>query len=92
MADITILSENQIETYSTPGTKIKQQVITYLSPGLAPRTIWLDSVKLPDTAFALANPGKPIPKDVQAAGDALRRAAIEADIAKIAKAPTARKI
>ena len=90
--DIQILSENQIEVYSTPGTRIKQQVITYLAEGLAPRTLWIDTVKLPDTAFALANPGKTIPKDLQAKGDALRRADIEADIAKISKVPQARKI
>ena len=90
--DLEILSENQIEVYSTPGQRIKQQVITYLAEGLAPRTIWLDSVKLPDTAFALANPGKTVPKDLQDKGDALRRAAIEADIAKIGKAPQPRKI
>lgn len=90
--DLQILSENQIEVYSTPGQRIKQQVITYLAEGLAPRTIWLDSVKLPDTAFALANPGKTVTKDLQDKGDALRRAAIEADIAKIGKAPQPRKI
>jgi hypothetical protein len=90
--DLQILSENQIEVYNTPGTRIKQQVITYLAEGLAPRTIWLDTVKLPDTAFALANPGKTVPKDLLAQGDALRRAAIEADISKISKAPAARKI
>ena len=90
--DITILSENQIEVYSTPGNRIKQQVITYLAEGLAPRTIWLDTVKLPDTSFALANPGKAVPADLVAKGDALRRAAIEADIARIGKAPQPRKI
>ena len=90
--DIQILSENQIEVYSTPGTRVKQQVITYLAEGLAPRTIWIDTPKLPDTAYALANPGKTVPKDLQTQGDALRRAAIEADIAKISKAPSARKI
>ena len=90
--DLQILSENQIEVYSTPGQRIKQQVITYLAEGLAPRTIWLDSVKLPDTAFALTNPGKTVTKDLQDKGDALRRAAIDADIAKIGKAPGPRKI
>ena len=90
--DLQILSENQIEVYNTPGTRIKQQVITYLAEGLAPRTIWLDSVKLPDTAFVLANPGKTVPKNLQDQGDALRRAAIEADIARIGKVPAARKI
>ena len=90
--DLQILSENQIEIYNTPSTRIKQQVITYLAEGLAPRTVWIDSVNLPDVAFALANPGKTVTKELLAKGDTARRAAIEADIAKIGKAPAARKI
>ncbi len=90
--EIKILSENQIEIYTAPEKREKQQVITYMSPGLAPRTVWIDTVKLPDTAFTLANPGKTIPKNLLDQGDALRRATIEADIAKIAKTPKPRSI
>lgn len=92
MAEIQILSENQIEVYSTPDKRVKQEVITYLVDGMAPRTLWLDSAKLPDVAFALVNPGKPVPANLITQGDALRRAAIEADIARISKAPQPRKI
>jgi hypothetical protein len=90
--EISILSESEIEIYPSPGTKLKQRVITYQAEGLAPRTVWIDSVKLPDAVYAQANPGKPIPADVQAKGDAIRRAAAEADIAKIKAAPAPRKI
>ena len=92
MAEYSILSEQQIETYKTPTEKIKQQVITYQTTGLAPRTVWLDSASLPDIAWQTKNPGKPVPADLQQQGDKVRRAAFDADVAKIAKAAPARKI
>jgi hypothetical protein len=67
-------------------------VITYQATGLAPRTIWVNSDQLPDIAYQAKNPGKPVPADVQAAGDKIRRTLIEADIAKIAKVSPSRKI
>ncbi len=92
MAEYTILSELSIEVYRTPGNKIRQQVITYQTEGFAPRTVWLDSSLLPDVVYQLANPGKGIPADIQAKGDAVRRAAFDADIAKIKLAAPPRKI
>jgi hypothetical protein len=92
MQEIQVLSETEIEVYSTPDKKVKQKVITYLAPGLAPRTLWIDSDKLPDAAWQKANPGKPVPADIQAKGDAVRRAAIEADIKMRSQAPQPRKI
>jgi hypothetical protein len=90
--EISILSENEIETYATPDKRVKQRVIIYQAEGLAPRTIWLDSEKLPDAAWQLKNPGKPVPADIQAKGDAVRRAAAEADITRLKQAPQPRKI
>lgn len=90
--EISILSETEIEVYTTPDKRVKQRVLTYLVEGFAPRTLWLDAAKLPDVAYQLANPSKPVPADVQAKGDALRRAAIEADIARLKQAPQPRKI
>ena len=90
--EIQILSENQIEVYATPDKKVKQRVIVYQAEGFAPRTLWIDADKLPDAAWMLANPGKKLPADVQAKGDAVRRAAAEADIAKLKIVPPPRKI
>jgi hypothetical protein len=90
--ELQILSENQIEVYSTPGTKIKQHVITYLAEGLAPRTIWVNADQLPDVVWQSQNPGKTTPKDIQASGDKIRRTLIELDIARISKTPQPRKI
>jgi hypothetical protein len=92
MADIKILNEHEITIYPLPDKPTKQRVILYQSAGLAPRTLWLDSDKIPDAAWQLANPGKPVPKDIQAKGDAIRRAAIEADVAKISQNSQARSI
>jgi len=92
MAEISILSESQIETYQTPDRKVRQQVITYQVAGMAPRTVWVDSTSLPDVVWRLSNPGKVTPADVQSKGDQVRRAAIEAEIAKITAGPGARKI
>jgi len=92
MAEISILSESQIETYQTPDRKVRQQVITYQVASMAPRTVWVDAEKLPDVVYRAANPGKAVPADVQSKGDQVRRAAIEAEIAKITAGPGARKI
>lgn len=92
MADIDILTENEIEIYTTPETKVKQRVITYQVEGMAPRTVWVDRSKLPDLAWQDKNPGKPIPADIQKQGDAVRRQAIEADIEKVRRAPKPRRI
>lgn len=90
--EISILSETEITVYPTPGTAVKQRVITYQAEGLAPRIIYIDAPKLPDVVYAQANPGKTVPADVQGKGDAIRRAAIEADIKKAASMPGPRKI
>lgn len=90
--DIKILSETEIEVFNSPTTSIKQRVITYQAPGLAPRTVWIDSPKLPDIVWSKDNPGKTVPSDIQAKGDALRRAMIEADINKVAKVQGPRSI
>lgn len=90
--EISIIAEHEIEVYTTPDKRVKQRVITYQVEGFAPRTLWLDSEKLPDAAYALKNPGKPVPADIQAKGDSVRRAAIEADIAELQKAAQPRKI
>ncbi len=90
--EIKILSETEIEIYSTPDKRIKQRVMTFQAEGFAPRTVWLDAPKLPDAAWMLANPGKPVPAKIQAEGDAIRRAAAEADIAKLKTAPAPRQI
>ncbi len=90
--ELSIISETEIEAYTTPDKRVKQRVVTYQAEGMAPRTLWIDSEKLPDAAFALKNPGKPVPADIQAKGDTIRRAAIEADIARIKAAPQPRKI
>lgn len=90
--EISILSEHEIEVYATPEKKVKQHVIVYQAAGFAPRTMWLNSESLPDAAYALANPGKKIPADVLAKGDAVRRAAAEAQIARLKQVPQPRKI
>lgn len=90
--EIRVLSETEIEIYSTPDKKIKQRVLTYQAEGFAPRTVWLDADKLPDVAWQKDNPSKAAPADIQAKGDAVRRAAAEADIAKLKTAPQPRKI
>lgn len=92
MIDIDILTENEIEVYTTPDKRVKQRVITYQVPGMAPRTVWVDRVKLPDLAFSDQNPGQPLPESVQAEGDTVRRAAVEADIESIKKAPGPRRL
>ena len=92
MAEIRILTEIQIETYRNPNERIKQQVITYQYDTLAPRTIWIDAAVLPDVAYELKNPGKPVPADVRAQGDKARRERIEAEIAKISQATKPRTI
>ncbi len=90
--EIQVLSEQEIEVYTTPDKKVKQRVLTYQAEGFAPRTVWLDADKLPDVAWQKDNPGKAVPVDIQAKGDALRRKAAEADIAKLKTAPKARSI
>ncbi len=90
--ELSIISETEIEAYTTPDKRVKQRVITYQAEGMAPRTLWIDSEKLPDAAFLLASPPKKITPDIQAKGDAVRRAAIEADIARLKAAPQPRKI
>lgn len=92
MAEIDILTENEIEIYTKPDVKVKMRVITYQVEGMAPRTVWVDRPKLPDLAYLDKNPGKPIPADVMKQGDAVRRQAIEADIAKLAQAPKPRRL
>ncbi len=90
--EISILTEHEIEVYTTPDLKVKQRVITYKIEGFAPRTLWLDSAKLPDAAYQMANLGKPVPAEVQAKGDMVRRKAIEADIERLKQVPQPRKI
>lgn len=90
--EIQVLSEHEIEVYTTPEKRVKQRVITYQVEGMAPRALWLDSEKLPDAAWQLKNPGKPVPPDIQAKGDAVRRKAIEADIERLKQVPQPRKI
>lgn len=90
--EFSILSEHEIEIYSSPDVKVKQRVITYQAEGLAPRTIWLDAPTLPDAVYQAKNPGKAVPAEIQAKGDALRRAAMEADIARVKSMPGPRKI
>lgn len=90
--EISIVSESELETYVTPERKVKVRHIIYEAEGFAPRSIWIDSEKLPDVVWQAKNPGKPVPAEVQARGDSVRRASAEADIAKIKLAPKARKI
>ncbi len=92
MSDIDILSENEIEVYTKPDLKVKQRVITYQVEGMAPRTVWVDRDKLPDLAWQDKNPGKPVPATVLKEGDAVRRAAIEADLEKLKQAPKPRRL
>ena len=92
MFDIDILTENEIEVYTTPDKRVKQRVITYQVPGMAPRTVWVDRDKLPDLAFQDQNPGQLVPEDVLKQGDQVRRAAVEADIESIKKAPGPRRL
>lgn len=92
MAEISLLSESQIETYVSPDRKVRQQVITYQVAGMAPRTIWVESDKLPDVVYRAEHQGKAPPPAVQAQGDAVRRAAIEVELAKIGQAAGPRKI
>jgi hypothetical protein len=90
--DIKILQETQIETYDTPGHKVKQEAIIFQAEGMAPQQIWLDSEKIPDVAYQLKNPGKPVPPDIQTAGDKVRRAAIEAKVNQLKAVPGPRSI
>ena len=92
MVDIDILTENEIEIYTTPEAKTKQRVITYQVEGMAPRTVWVDRSKLPDLAWEDKNPGKPIPAEVQKQGDLVRRQAIEADQERLRQAPKPRRL
>lgn len=92
MIDIDILTEHEITVYTTPDKRVKQRVITYQVPGMAPRTVWVDRDKLPDLAFQDTNPGQPVPDDVLKQGDQVRRAAVEADIESIKKAPGPRRL
>ena len=92
MADIDILTENEIEIYTKPDVKVRQRVITFQVEGMAPRTVWVDRSKLPDLAWQDKNPGKPIPSDVLKQGDVVRRQAIEADIERLKQAPKPRRI
>jgi hypothetical protein len=92
MAEIKVLNEHEITIYPLPDKPTKQRVITYQAEGLAPRTLWLDSDKIPDAAWQLANPGKLVPKDLQTKGDLVRRAAIEADVAMIKQRSQVRSI
>ena len=90
--ELQILSETEIEIYSMPDKRVKQRVVTYLAEGLAPRTVWIPADQLPDAVYQAKNPGKTIPADIITQGDVVRRKLIEADIARIGKAPQARKI
>jgi len=90
--ELEILSEQEIEIFTTPEKRIKQRVITYKAEGLAPRTLWLDSSKLADAKYQLDNPGKPVPPEVQAKGDATRKAAIMADIKLQSTLPQPRRL
>jgi len=90
--EIDIISEHEITVYSSPERKVRQRVITYKTPEMAPRTIWLDSVKLPDAKYQIDNPGKTPPPDLQALGDAIRKKAIEADIKKFTSLPPPRRL
>lgn len=92
MAEYNILTEQRLEIYKDLSHKIWQRVITYQAAGLVPRTVWIDEPLLPDAVFAAKNPGKPVPADVQAQGDKVRRVAFEADIARISQAPGPRTI
>ena len=92
MIEIKILNEHTISTYPAPDKLVRQQVITYQVPGMAPRTIWLDTAKLPDSSYSQDNPGKPIPKAIQDQGDKVRRAAIEADLSRIKEQSKIRSI
>lgn len=90
--EIKILNEHTITVYPAPDKAQLQQVITYQVPGLAPRTLWIDASKLPDTAYQADNPGKPVPKALQDQADKVRRAAIEADVARIKEQSKVRSI
>jgi hypothetical protein len=92
VVEYNILSEQRLEIYKDLQTKIWQRVITYQTEGFAPRTVWIDEALLPDAVYEGKYPGKPVPPDLQAKGDAVRRAAFDADIAKIKLAPGPRKI
>lgn len=92
MAEISIISERDIEAYTSPFVKTKQRVITYQAAGLGLRTIWIPSDSLPDVVYLTANPGKAVPAATQSKSDAVRRAAIEADIAKLKTVTPPRKI
>ena len=92
MFDIDILTEHEITVYTTPDKRVKQRVITYQVPGMAPRTVWVDRDKLPDLAWQDEHPGEAIPEAIQTQGDAVRRAAVEADIENIKKAPGPRRL
>lgn len=87
-----ILSEQEIEIYSTPDKKVKQRVITFKSEGLAPQTVWIDSDNLADVLWQRDNPGKKVPKEAQDKGDATRRAAFEAKVKQMTMAPPPRTV
>jgi len=92
VVEYNILTEQRLEIYKDVSIKIWQRVITYQTEGFAPRTVWIDEDKLADAVFEAKNPGKPIPANIQTQGDAVRRAAFDADIARIKAVPQARKI
>ena len=92
MVEYNILTEQRLEIYRSAELKGWQRAITYQTEGFAPRTVWIDEEKLPDAVWEAKNPGKPVPADLQAQGDKVRRATFDADIARIKAAPQARKI
>ena len=92
MPELEITSEVEVEVYTSPEKRVKQRIITYKAEGLAPRMITIDSENLADAKFQLESPGKPVPPELQAKGDAVRKKAIEADIKRISTIPAARKL
>ncbi len=92
MVEITILSENPIVDYVSPDQQVRKQLIMYQVEGWALRQVRIDTDKLPDVVFRQKNPGKAVPASVQAEGDKMRRATIEAEIAKLTACPGPRRI
>jgi len=92
VVEYSILTEQRLEIYKSADAKTWQRVITYQTEGFAPRTVWIDEDHLPDAVWQVKNPGRPVPADIQAQGDKVRRAAFDADIAKIKASPQPRKI
>ena len=92
MAEVRILAESIVDTYPAPDRRVRETMITYQAEGMAPRLIAVESDKLPDYTYRVANPGKPVPADVQAKGDTVRKQAIDADMAKLKQAPQPRRI